>query len=63
MQTSNNQSLTIDKPVWFITGCSTGFGHELAKQLLEHDYKVVITARNKDDSSKFSGHDNVLILK
>ena len=63
MQTSNNQSLTIDKPVWFITGCSTGFGHEMAKQLLEHDYKVVITARNKDDLSKFAGHDNALILK
>ena len=63
MQTTNNQSLTIDKPVWFITGCSTGFGHEMAKQLLEHDYKVVITARNKDDLSKFAGHDNALILK
>ncbi len=21
-------------PVWFITGCSTGFGHELAKLVL-----------------------------
>ena len=63
MQTTNNQSLTIDKPVWFITGCSTGFGQEMAKQLLEHDYKVVITARNKDDLSKFAGHDNALILK
>jgi NADP-dependent 3-hydroxy acid dehydrogenase YdfG len=63
MQTSNNQSLTIDKPVWFITGCSTGFGHEMAKQLLEHDYKVVITARNTDDLKGFAGHDNALILK
>ena len=63
MQTSNNQSIATDKPVWFITGCSTGFGHEMAKQLLERDYKVVITARNKDDLSKFAGHDNALILK
>ena len=63
MPAKNNQSLTIDKPVWFITGCSTGFGHEMAKQLLERDYKVVITARNKDDLSKFAGHDNALILK
>ena len=62
MQTSNNQSLTVDKPVWFITGCSTGFGHEMAKQLLEHEYKVVITARNMDDLKGFSGHDNALIL-
>ena len=28
MQTSNNQTVATDKPVWFITGCSTGFGHE-----------------------------------
>ena len=63
MQTSTHQSLTIDKPVWFITGCSTGFGHEMAKQLLEHDYKVVITARNTDDLKGFAGHDNALILK
>lgn len=35
MQVSNTQSNAIDKPVWFITGCSTGFGHEMAKQLLE----------------------------
>lgn len=35
-----------EKQVWFITGCSTGFGRELAKQLLENDYRVVVTARN-----------------
>ena len=63
MQTSSNQSLATDKPVWFITGCSTGFGHEMAKQLLEHDYKVVITARNTDDLKAFAIHDNALILK
>jgi len=36
------------KKVWFITGCSTGFGRELAKHLLENDYRVVVTARNAD---------------
>ena len=35
-----------EKKVWFITGCSTGFGRELAKQLLENDYRVVVTARD-----------------
>ena len=35
-----------EKNVWFITGCSTGFGRELAKYLLENDYRVVVTARN-----------------
>ena len=37
-----------EKKVWFITGCSTGFGRELAKYLLENDYRVVVTARNAD---------------
>ncbi len=33
-------------PVWFITGCSTGFGHELAKLVLERGWKAVVTARD-----------------
>ena len=32
--------------VWFITGCSTGFGRELAKILLERGYRVAATARD-----------------
>jgi NAD(P)-dependent dehydrogenase (short-subunit alcohol dehydrogenase family) len=32
--------------VWFITGCSSGFGRELAKLVLERGYRVVITARD-----------------
>ena len=63
MQTSNNQSVATDKPVWFITGCSTGFGNEMAKQLLAHDYKVVITARNIDDLKDFASFDHALLLK
>jgi NAD(P)-dependent dehydrogenase (short-subunit alcohol dehydrogenase family) len=35
------------KPVWFITGCSTGFGRELAVILLNRGYRVVVTARDK----------------
>ena len=37
-----------EKKVWFITGCSTGFGRELAKHLLENGDNVVVTARNAD---------------
>lgn len=33
-------------PVWFITGCSTGFGHELAKQAIARGDRVVVTARD-----------------
>ncbi len=35
--------------VWFITGSSTGFGRELAEQLLERGERVVATARNTAD--------------
>lgn len=34
------------RPVWFITGCSTGFGRELSKALLEAGHRVVVTARD-----------------
>ena len=34
-------------PIWFITGCSTGFGRELAKQVLARGWRAVITARDK----------------
>lgn len=33
-------------PVWFITGCSTGFGRELAKQVLARGWRAVVTARD-----------------
>ena len=32
---SNEETKMGDQPVWFITGCSTGFGRELARQLVE----------------------------
>jgi NAD(P)-dependent dehydrogenase (short-subunit alcohol dehydrogenase family) len=35
--------------VWFITGCSTGFGRELAKEVLTNGYKAVVTARKVED--------------
>ncbi len=35
--------------VWFITGCSTGFGRELAKETLAKGYNVVVTARKTAD--------------
>jgi NAD(P)-dependent dehydrogenase (short-subunit alcohol dehydrogenase family) len=35
--------------VWFITGCSTGFGRELAKEVLASGYRAAVAARNTDD--------------
>jgi NAD(P)-dependent dehydrogenase (short-subunit alcohol dehydrogenase family) len=34
--------------VWFITGCSTGFGRELAKAVLANGDRAVVTARRPD---------------
>jgi len=57
------KSINPEKPVWFITGCSTGFGRELAMHLLEHGYTTVVTARNPDDVSDMAGVRNALVLK
>ncbi|MCQ8278043.1 oxidoreductase [Acetobacteraceae bacterium KSS8] len=35
-----------DTPVWFISGCSTGFGRDLATLVLEKGGRVVVTARD-----------------
>jgi NAD(P)-dependent dehydrogenase (short-subunit alcohol dehydrogenase family) len=39
--------------VWFITGASTGFGRELAEQLLRRGDKVVATARKPEQIADF----------
>jgi NAD(P)-dependent dehydrogenase (short-subunit alcohol dehydrogenase family) len=44
--------------VWFITGCSTGFGRDLAKMLIERGNRVVATARNRAQVEDLAmGHD------
>jgi len=35
-----------ENPVWFITGCSTGFGRELAQLVLSRGWRAVVTARD-----------------
>ena len=50
-------------PVWFITGCSTGFGRELASLVIARGWPTVVTARGKgrlDDLVE--GHDNALAV-
>ena len=45
--------------VWFITGCSTGFGRELARRVLERGHRVVVTARNPDAlAGLIAGHED-----
>ena len=49
MNTKNKKTANTEKPVWFITGCSTGFGRELATQALERGFRTVVTARKPDE--------------
>jgi NAD(P)-dependent dehydrogenase (short-subunit alcohol dehydrogenase family) len=53
----------LSSPVWFITGCSTGFGHELATLTLSRGWPTVVTARDKSRLADLvKGHDNALAL-
>jgi NAD(P)-dependent dehydrogenase (short-subunit alcohol dehydrogenase family) len=53
------------KKVWFITGCSTGFGRELARHTLELGYPTVVTARKPSQvADLIIGHEeNSLVVE
>jgi len=59
----SSEQKNAEKPVWFITGCSTGFGRALATLVLERGYRVVVTSRNTDDVKELATKGNALILK
>ena len=50
--------------VWFITGCSTGFGRELARAVVARGFRAVVTARDpKQVADVVAGHpDRALAL-
>ena len=39
---------------WFVTGCSTGIGREIARAALEAGHSVAVTARNADSVTHFA---------
>jgi NAD(P)-dependent dehydrogenase (short-subunit alcohol dehydrogenase family) len=41
-------------PVWLITGCSTGFGRDLARAVLSRGDRAVVTARNPVALAEFA---------
>ena len=49
--------------VWFITGCSTGFGRDLARCVLECGDRAVVTARRPEDLQEFAASARAQVLK
>jgi NAD(P)-dependent dehydrogenase (short-subunit alcohol dehydrogenase family) len=52
-----------DAPVWFITGCSTGFGLELTRQAIARGFRTVVTARDLTKLPVDLASDHVLVLE
>ncbi len=63
MTTQPSTAITTEPPVWFITGCSTGFGLELARQAIEHGHRTVLTARHPAKLEGYGAKDKVLVLQ
>ena len=63
MKTQGKHAIVTEPPVWFITGCSTGFGMELARQTIDHGYRTVVTARDPAKLEGLGATGNVLVLK
>src|ERR1035438_132939 len=61
--TTKKRSAITEKPVWFIAGCSTGFGRELAKYVLERGYRTVVTARHPDEVADLAVEGDALVLR
>jgi len=63
MTTKNKTQVNTAKPVWFITGCSTGFGRELATQALARGFRTVVTARKPEAVGALAANGEALVLK
>ena len=51
-----------ERPVWLVTGCSTGLGRNIAGHLLNLGYRVVVTARRTDRIDDLKGRGEALVL-
>lgn len=63
MNKKDTPSGSTEPPVWFITGCSSGFGLEMAKQVIERGYRTVVTARDLAKLRAYVASDQVLVLQ
>jgi NAD(P)-dependent dehydrogenase (short-subunit alcohol dehydrogenase family) len=51
-------------PVWLMTGCSTGFGRELAKLVLKRGWNAVVTARKPEELKDLvKGHEQRALVE
>ncbi len=49
-------------PVWFITGCTTGFGRELARLVLARGWRAVVTGRGRERVADIvEGHEDAAL--
>ena len=62
---STASSSSSESPVWFITGCSTGFGRGIALAVLARGWRAVITARDPGSVADLASSNpgNALALK
>ena len=63
MTSTTKTSKQSENPVWFITGCSTGFGRQIAQHVLKLGYRVVVTSRDPGDVQDLAELGDALILK
>ena len=63
MNSTASRTLVPEPPVWLITGCSTGFGREIATLAIERGFRTVVTARDPSTLQDFAAADNALILE
>lgn len=62
MTTNDDAHANPEKPVWLITGCSTGLGRELAKVTIGRGYRVVVTTRKPEAAAAIAGGAETVVL-
>lgn len=63
MTSTATRTLVMEPPVWFITGCSTGFRREISRLAIERGFRTVVTARALSALQDFSAAENALLLE
>jgi len=63
MTARKNGAAEARKAVWFITGCSTGFGRMLARSPLARGDSVAVTARDPESIADIASMGDALVLK